>query len=481
MARLLISLVLALLLAACVSGPAPEDGAARKPFTAVDDEGGPSEASPRPATPEDEALSTEERARAALLIYELSRSTEAARRHELLEALVALGPRYLPYLRSIEDPELQLDLAYVMNRIEEEAPPVAETPAAPVREEGKPPRPPEAPRRRGGAGSEGLEETPRYQDEPGSFDVAQVERFLSQRLADARQALAMGDHERARRIAQAALTLMPESRLRPDFEDVLLQARSQGQSATLIAGTMSLEPDALHYARRERGAGFVTPLSIKCYLKNVSTQVVKLWLGDGPGKESIVELNVRYEQLDYQGNSLATEGRVLLPVAAQGTLVLQPNDSYELSVELTGLNSLDVDGPVKYTLGQVTARAALRVYGAKDAEDKPIILRPIAFPARSVKVFPADFDLTSAQDRPIQAISEAISKNRPQDLFLASQLVEKKQVRVVGDLLLGEDLETCGLGLQRARLRAMASLTGVGATFDSKKWKAWWAENKFKY
>lgn len=86
MARLLISLVLALLLAACVSGPAPEDGAARKPFTAVDDEGGPSEASPRPATPEDEALSTEERARAALLIYELSRSTEAARRHELLEA-----------------------------------------------------------------------------------------------------------------------------------------------------------------------------------------------------------------------------------------------------------------------------------------------------------------------------------------------------------------------------------------------------------
>jgi hypothetical protein len=98
-----------------------------------------------------------------------------------------------------------------------------------------------------------------------------------------------------------------------------------------------------------------------------------------------------------------------------------------------------------------------------------------------VKVFPSDFNLETAQARPLQAISEAISKNLPQDLFFAAQLIEKKQIRSAGELLLGDDLETCALGLQKARMKAMATITGAGAAFDAKKWRAWWAENKFRY
>lgn len=483
--RVFSALLFAMLIAACSSAPAGRDTVESRPFVSEDRD--PTLGREDPTSPdlaaEGTALSTEERAKAAMLLYELAGAGEDnAKRTATIEKLVKLGPRYVTYLRSIEEPAIELDLVYVISRIEEQSRGAVERPAPESKTPDKAPeKTPDQPRRRGAGSSEGIEEAPHYGDEAGQFDREQVERFLAQRLANARQALASGDHENAQKIAQAALTLMPDSRLRPDFEDVILQARAQGQASTLIAGTLSLDPMFLQYNKRERGGIFVTPLTVKCFLKNVSSQVISLTLSDGPGRESVVELNVRYEQLDYQGNSLATEGRVLLPVAAQGVITLQPNDSYELSVDLAGLSSLDADGPVKYTLGNVAVKAALRVYGASDAENRPMILRPITFPSRTAKVFPSEFDLAGAQQRPIQALSDALSKNRPQDLFMAAQLVEKKQLRAVGDLLLGDDLETCALGLQRARMKAMAALTGSGATFDAKKWRAWWAENKFRY
>lgn len=428
-------------------------------------------------------LTAEDRAQAALLLYQLSEAASDAERSEIIEKLVKLGPRFLEYFRGIDNPSVNLDVAYVIARIEEGA-------GAEVRGDGRarePERPADAPkradppRRRGAGASEGIDDSPRYADEPGTFDREQVERMFAARLVDARQALSRGDHDGAIRIAQAALTLLPDTRLRPDFEDLILQARAQGQAATLIAGTLSLDPGQVQYARPQRGSEFAAPLKIRCFLKNVSLKTLVLVLTDGPGRESVVELNVRYEQLDYQGNVLATEGRVLLPVAREGQISLAPNDTYEIDVDLTGLASLDADASVKYALGSVTIKAALRVFAVREAEGQPILLRPVTFPARTAKVFPAEFNLTGAKERPLQAIAEAISKNLPQDLFLASQLIDKKQIRAAGDLLLGDDLETCALGLQKARTKAMAGLTGAGAAFDAKRWRAWWAENKFRY
>lgn len=431
----------------------------------------------------DSALTADERASAALLLFQLSEAKTDGERTEAIEKLIKLGPRFLDYLRSIDDPAINLDLAYVVGRIEESqnSEVAGEPRAARPQNPHEPPKRAEPPRRRGAGGSEALEDTPRYSDDPGSFDREQVEKMFATRLVDARQALGRGDHEGAIRIAQAALTLMPDTRLRPDFEDLILQARAQGQAATLIAGTLSLDPGVVQYARPQRGSEFASPLKIRCFLKNVSLKTLVIVLTDGPGRDSVVELNVRYEQLDYQGNVLATEGRVLLPVAQEGEITLAPNDTYEIDVELAGLTSLDADASVKYALGAVSIKAALRVFAAREAEGQPLALRPITFPARTAKVFPAEFDLAGARQRPLQAIAEAISKNLPQDLFLASQLIDKKQIRATGDLLLGEDLESCALGLQKARIRAMASLTGVGAAFDVKRWRAWWAENKFRY
>ena len=485
MASVRIACILLLLLtAACTTAhvASPDDGGFTAKNRGAEFEDG---AAPAPHTAADgTALSAEERNQAALLLNELcDAANDGARRNFVIEKLVKLGARYLPYLRAVDDPTINLDIAYVISRIEQDAP-GAEVRHPDEREPEKAPDQPkrnDPPRRRGAGPSEGFEDTPSYLDDPGAFDHDQVEKFLAQRLVDARKALARGDNEAAQKISQAALTLLPDTRLRSDFEDLILQARSQTQSSTLIAGTLSLDPANVHYAKRERGAEFSSPLKIKCYLKNVSLKTLTLILTEGPGRESVVELNVRYEQLDYQGNSMATEGRVVLPVAAEGTITLAPNESYELSVELSGLNSLDADGAVKYALGNVTVKAALRVYGAREAEGQPMILRPIGFPARMVKVFPSEFNLAAAQARPLQAISEAISKNLPQDLFLAAQLVEKKQLRSAGDLLLGDDLETCALGLQKARMKAMATLTGAGAAFDAKKWRAWWADNKFRY
>ena len=480
--------ILLLLLAAACTTSAPVSGPDDGGFTAKN-RGAEFEGDPAPSphvSAEGTALTGEERNAAALLLYELSQAADEESRAGVIEKLVKLGARYLAFLRAVDDPALNLDIAYVISRIEQSAGTEVRTPdrAPEVR---KPDAPPDAhrrsdpPRRRGAGGNEGLEDTPHYLDEPGEFDREQVEKLFAARLTNARQALARGDNEGAIRIAQAALTMLPDTRLRPDFEDLILQARAQGQSATLIAGTLSLDPGYLHYAKRERGAEFATPLKVKCYLKNVSLKTLVLTLSDGPGRESVVELNVRYEQLDYQGNSMATEGRVLLPVAQQGEITLAPNESYEITVDLSGLNSLDADGAVKYALGNITVKAALRVFGAHEAEGQPLILRPINFPARTAKVFPSEFNLDAARERPLQAISEAISKNLPQDLFMASQLIEKKHVRAAGELLLGEDLETCALGLQKARMKAMAALTGAGAAFDATKWRAWWAENKFRY
>ena len=64
---------------------------------------------------------------------------------------------------------------------------------------------------------------------------------------------------------------------------------------------------------------------------------------------------------------------------------------------------------------------------------------------------------------------------------MTAYLVKKKHIRAAGDLLLGTDLETSGLAMQRARLKAMTLITGTGATYDARDWSIWWKENRLRY
>ncbi len=417
-------------------------------------------------------LTAQERSDAAIAVNNLIGARNESERTDALQALVRLGPRYADFLRSVNNDVIALDLMYVLSRIEDSTNTgnhVArkDEPAPPVRREG--------------AAAEELPDLPAYPDRPGEFDREQVERFLAHRLSQARSRLALGDAKEAESIAGAALVMLPDTRYRTDFEQVLLQSRTQTQAGTLLAGTLTLEPAALRYAARQKDARFETPLRMRCFIKNVSTQSLTLRLYEGPGRESLVELSIRYEEQDFNGNVMATEGRVLLPLAATKSVTVLPGESYELPVELEGLASLNTDAPRKYALGVVTFKAALRVYGATDTEGKSVLLRPVAFPSRVAKLFPADFDLPAAQDKPMRELADAVAKNRPQDVFMLAHLLEKRHVRPAGDLLAGEDLETCALALQRARMKALHILTGTGVAFDAKRWRAWWAENKFKY
>ncbi|MCC6574568.1 MAG: hypothetical protein IT462_12355 [Planctomycetes bacterium] len=471
-------LLVVLLLAACANAPAPAGNgdfvaAEGNDFIAGETAPDAVNAAPRgPLKPANAPLTSEERANAALIVSKLAGAKTESERTDALQALVKLGSRYADYLRSIDNDDLALDLLYVISRIEE---PTA-APAAPRVD-----RPATPPIKREGVAAEDLPDLPAYPDAAADFDREQVEKFMANRLGQARAKLAQGDAKEAESIAQAALVMLPDTRYRTDFEQVLLQSKTQAQAGTLLAGTLNVEPNTIRYAKREKGAKFEKPLTVRCFLKNVSTQEITLRLFEGPGRESVLELSIRYEEQDYLGNVMATEGRVLLPVAARESVTVKPGESYELPVELDGLNSLNADASKKYALGVVTFKAALRIYGANDAEGKPIVLRPVAFPSRVAKILPADFDLPAAKTKPMKELADALAQNRAQDVFMMAHLVDKKQYRVAGDLLAGEDLETCGLALQRARMKALNVLTGTGAAFDAKRWRAWWSENKVKY
>ena len=417
-------------------------------------------------------LNSVETRKVALMVDALDRAETPEKRSKITGRLIQLGPRYLKFLRSIDRDEIALDLFHIVTRIEAAHPEYVAGTAAEA---------PRGPRRAGGEPSVNLPNAPSYLDDPGEFDRAEVEVFLAHRLAQARRILASGDTGRAEKIARAALTLLPNTRRRSEFESLIREAKGLGQAASLIAGTLSLSPASLQYAARRKGAKFTGELQIRCYLKNVSRSEITLKLFEGEGRESLLELHLRYEQLDYQGNVLSQNGRELLHVDAGKSVVLQPNETYEIAVPLTGLTTLDQDAPLKYAMGLLTIKASLRVYGALDAEGKPIILRPIAFSSESVKVFPFGFKLKTSESRPINALATAINRNAPQDLYMAAYLVKKKHIRAAGDLLLGTDLETSGLAMQRARLKAITLITGTGATYDASEWHSWWQENRLRY
>jgi hypothetical protein len=274
--------------------------------------------------------------------------------------------------------------------------------------------------------------------------------------------------------------LRPESRWRGEFDAIIVRARSEGQSELLIAGTMSIDPPHVQYAEAKQGAPFASPLQVHCYLKNVSAQQITLRLNEGDQKRSLLQLLVRYEQTDYLGHAMSQQDNVSLPIDAGAAVTLRPGESYELIVPLTGLTSLDADAPLKNALGRAQIDASLRVYGALDGDGNPLILRPVRFSRRSVMIFPAEFDLAAAKDKPLTYIRDCIDKERAQDLFLAAHLVEPKALRSAGDTLTADDFSDGPLAVQRARLRALTTLFGVGPTWDIRQWREWWSENRLR-
>ncbi|MCB9933578.1 MAG: hypothetical protein H6841_09170 [Planctomycetes bacterium] len=458
-------LMMLLLLAACAGGPSqPEDdGGFVSSDTAADASAG---NTAQPRRPDATPLTAEEEKAAALKINQLEEAAADADRNKLIEELVALGPRYLGFFKAIDREVVALDMMYVIRRIERE----------------------HKLENTGGMGTgktEGngaVEETslPDFSQEREDFDREQVERFLATRLQQARRMLDGGRYESARRVAEAAITLLPDSRLRAEFDALILQAKGESQSDLLIAGTLSLEPENLQYAGNQKAAAFKAPLQIRCFLKNVSTAAITLRLYEGEGRESVLQLGVTYEQLDFQGNAMSQTGTVRLPIDAGESITLQPNESYEINVPLESLASLDSDAPRKNALGAVQIEAALRVYGALDADGDPLVLRPIKFPTRNVHVFPSGFDLEGATTKPLTALRDALDKGLAQELYMAAHLVGRREKRSAGDLLVGDDFEDCTLAMQRARLLSMNVIFETGKAWDIKRWRQWWDENRLR-
>ncbi len=415
-------------------------------------------------------LTSDEIAEAALLIDKLENTEEQSVRDQLLQQLVGLGPRYLPFYRRVDRDAVLLDMMYVIRRIEtangtQTAPPTPENtdrPAETSRTDGQDPRTPAGP------------------NQAGEYDRAEVERYWASVLRDAQRMLEIGRFDAAARIAEAAIVLMPDTKWRPDFDAVLQRARNEGQAELILAGTMALNPGMLQYAAMEKGADFREPLLIHCYLKNVSASEITLRLNEGPGRESIVQLFVRYEQTDYQATALNLQGNVSLPVDAGANVTLAPGQSYELTVPLAGLSSLDSDAPLKQALGTAVIEASLRVYGAIDANGNPVVLRPIRFQRKSVIIFPADFDLDAAQARPLTFLRKAITDQQAQQLFLAAHVVDRTQLRNAGDILVAPDFEQSPIAMQRARLVCMRMLFSVGPTWDINQWRQWWTDNRLR-
>lgn len=461
-------LLFLLLLAACASAPADVDNTDGSfvSESAAPDANTNNEV--RNTNSELSPLTAEELKAAALKVSSLETAADSTARNKLLDQLVALGPRYLRYFREVDREAIALDMMYVIRRIEREHP--TATAEKPVDDgTGKTDR---------GAGLEGPKID--YGTETEDFNREEVERFLAARLEQARRHLEGGRFDAAKRIAEAAITLLPDTRVRGDFDALIAQANGQSQANLLIAGVITLEPGHLQYAAEERGAIFKTPLQIRCFLKNVSANPITLLLYDGDGRESILQLAVHYEQLDFQGNALSQRDNVRLPIDGGESITLKPNDSYELTVPLTGLTSIDADAPLKRALGRVEIDAALRVYGASDAEGRPIVLRPVRFPIRTINVYPFSFDLDGATARPISALRNAIDKGLAQDLYMVSHFVAKKDRRAAGDLLVDDAYDNSTLAMQRARLLAMSVIFETGKAWDIKRWRTWWQENRLK-
>lgn len=474
--RAICLLLLSITLVACTGSTVRQPGGSDD-FAASDvaPDAVPAPVRTQPAAPKVETpLSSSEEADAALLLIELERAADEVARGSTIKKLVALGPRYLPFLRGIDHEPIAMDLVYVISRIEREH-------GLPGESTANPDPTAETPVKENTAnGGEGGPKPIDYGVTPDNYNRDEVERFLADRLNQAQSQLEAGRHEVARRIAEAALTLLPDTRYRPEFEAVLVKAKGDSQAQLLIAGTLSLEPEYLRYAAKQKEADFAEPLQIRCFLKNVSPAAITLRLYEGEGKESLVQLAVRYEQLDYQDTVMSMLGTVRLPVSAGNSITLQPGDSYELTVPLVGLASLDADAPLKQALGRVEIEAALRVYGAYNADGSTLVLKPITFPKRTVLVFPADYELATAQQKPLTAMHKAIEGGRAQDVYMAAFLMDDRSRRAAGDLLVADDFAACGVSLQRARLKAMTVLFETGATWDIKRWREWWTENRLR-
>ncbi|MDC1142228.1 hypothetical protein OAU50_03990 [Planctomycetota bacterium] len=411
-------------------------------------------------------LTAKEEAEAALLVSNLQ-TEDSADKNDAISKLVALGPRYLEYFRNIKRDDIGLDLMYVVSRIETEHNIAAEqeTPAeGPVLNQTG----------NGGESSMGM---PDYTD-VDDFDRGAVEQFLASRLGQAQTMLAAGRPDMAMKIARAALTLLPDTNLRPDFDALILQAKNESQADLLIAGSLDLSPAHLQYESMEQSANFLENLKIRCFLKNVSASDITLQLYDGENKESVLILTVQYEQHDYAGNVLAQVGNVRLPVREGNSITLKPNQSYELVVPLESLASLDKDASRKAALGVVSIEAALRVYGARDSEDKPIILRPVTFPSRTVHVFPHSFDLEENRKNAASKMSDYIKKGDAQAVFMCAHLLETDEYRAAGDLLVSASFDDSPVSIRRSRLKCMHKLFKVGKNWDIEKWREWWQQNR---
>lgn len=428
-------------------------------------------------------LSSEEEGEAALLVAELESAADQETRDTVIERIIKLGPRYLPFLRGIESDEAALDLMYIVRRIERahdvavadnnragaEGTDDTEGNDAPKGDETVTVR----------TGGEDGPSIPDYAGDMSDYDRVEVEKFLRVRLTQAERMLNGGRFDSAIRIAEAAIILMPDSDLRPEFDALILKAKGVSQAELLIAGTLSVSPETLRYERREKAASFEDPLQIDCFLKNVSSDNITLRLYEGEGKESLLELAVTYEQLDYQGNVMSQRGNVRLPIDAGDSITLLPNESYALSVPLEGLASLDSDAPLKNALGRARIEAVLRVYGANDAEGDPIVIRPVRFPKREVLIFPSTYDLPLARTRPLTAVRDAIREGGAQELFMSAHMIGKRDRRAAGDELF-KDFDKSALAMKRARLKSLSVIFDVGRNWDIARWREWWDENRLR-
>ncbi|MCA8934609.1 MAG: hypothetical protein KDB68_00250 [Planctomycetes bacterium] len=473
----LILLLLLVSTSCATSNPVPDanDGSFIAAETAEDAQ--PGEAPP-PETEDKRPLTSDEEAKAALAINKLELVEDDIERNKIIEELVSLGPRYLTFFRTVDRDAVAMDMMFVIRRIERDNPGASATvveakdPENPeIKPDPKDPNPKEV--------KEGPT-IPEYTGKLDDFNRVEVERFLSSRLEQARRLLDGGRYEQAQRIAEAAITLLPDTKLRSEFDALIMQARGESQSELLIAGIMKLEPGNVQYSKPEKSAPFVQPLTIRCFLKNVSASPITLRLFEGEGKESILQLSVTYEQRDYSGNAMSQTGTVRLPIDSGNSITLKPNDSYEIAVPLESLASLDSDAAKKYALGYVQIEAALRVYGAWNADGQPLVLRPVSFPTRSIYVYPAEFKLSDATSRPLTTMRNAIKDGRAQDLFMTAHLVESREKRSAGDLLVGDDFKDSIFSMQRARLKAMNVVFGTGKSWDIKRWREWWAENRLR-
>lgn len=414
------------------------------------------------------ALTDDETKQVLALINELP-NAESDRRSDILNDLVARGPRYLEVYRGIEEGPLALDMLRVVQRIE------AAHPESVVKSD-DPTTPPDTVKN---AGEEPPVVSPRYPWPEGEYDRAQVEAFMADRLNSAKRMLKNGNHRGAREIARSALILLPDTRYRSEFEDVIVSADNEGQADLVISGRLRLSPTHLRFVTRNRKSPFRTPLKISCFLKNVSSDDITLVLGEGDNR-ALVALDVTLEQSDYSGSSLKIEQKVNLPVGGQDSVTIAANESYSFSVELPHLDALDPNAAQKYTLSKIQVAASLRVVDSRDADNRPMILRPIRFPSESVLLFPSTYDLPEALKAPVKRLRKALDQRSPQDVYMSAMLVPTKSLRSASEALLDAQYDDKGLGLLNARTKSLHVMHGIGANWSLKQWRDWWKENRFR-